>query len=222
MNHLKTQAYKPISSKEAHKSPSEKEDVNLLELATLPGKLATRGLALDEAILATAMMGSMGVFTAVAVPWDEVFPSANLQILSQLEEIEQANTKFFATHNRWPYEMTNGAPHNNVAALVTQDALRFPFSNVSNYRVLLKDVPFDVARDGIRLRHSYGEGGTITQQKAKSSNYNMEVVLLDVPQSVVEQLDEEIDGKITPTRGRIQSRIVGNRVDLVYLANEKS
>lgn len=213
---------RPISSTQGHKTPVRKDDVNLIELVTLPGKLATRGLALDEAILATAMVGSMGVFGVAVVPWDTVFSSEYDQVVSQLEQIEQANIDFYATHNRWTYQMTNGADHNNAAALVTQQALRFPFSNVSNYTPLLNDIPYDIQASGITLRHSYGEGGVIGQRKSSNRGYEMEVVLQDVPYSILEALDIEIDGTANLNAGRIQRQISGKRLDLVYYANPKT
>lgn len=182
-------------------------------------------MAKDEAILVAAMVGSVGTFGAVSMPWDAVLNGVNLvggqpALVTELDQIEKANTEFYRTYNRWPYEMTNGSWAHNAAALVTKQALRYPFSYMDKYDSLLTNVAYNVSANGVALRHAYGKGGRILQRPVtEASPYHMEVVFEDVPLSTAKVVDTQVDGGYDPDHGRVRMEFENGKVHLIYRAN---
>ncbi len=182
---------------------------------------AKAGLAIDEAILVSAMIGSVGLFAAVSVPWDQLNLGGTASVISELQAIEAANASFYAQYRRWPHEMTDGSWASNAAALVTKNALTGAYQQNANYAPLLENVPFEATSQGMTLRHSYGEGGRIVQGPTQKEGYVMKVVFENVPMSRISAIDEAVDGAINPDAGRLQVEArIGGITDMVYYANK--
>ncbi|MDD9912793.1 MAG: hypothetical protein OXR68_06900 [Alphaproteobacteria bacterium] len=181
--------------------------------------IGVMGLALDEMILTGAMVGSAGLFAAVSVPWDSVLMPEKARIMDELTAIEEANSNFHLRYKKWPHEMTDGSGAHNAAALVTTRAMRFPYSNMSQFKAPLKDVPFDMKGKRISLRHGYGSGGRILQQPSDNPAYRMKVTFENMPLSKVREMDIVIDQESNLDRGRLQVDVRNGRVDMVFYAN---
>ncbi len=178
------------------------------------------GLAGDEIVLVTAMVGSAGAFLSVVVPWEAVFTSSSDRAVNYLTQIEQANETFYDLYRKWPYQMTNGAAANNAAALVTKNALAYPHNHMENYKKVLEDGTFDITSKGIELRHSFGQGGRILQKKSKSRFYRMDVVFENMPYEEAKAMDKKIDGKESPNNGRVKLRFHNGQVDVIFKSNK--
>ena len=179
------------------------------------------GLAVDEAILAGAMIGSAGMLAAVAVPWDQVLPmSAEQKMANELVVLEEANASFYQHYRKWPTEMTDGSSTHNAAVLVTRRALRYPFRNMESFAAMLADMPFDIENRKVSLRHAYGSGGTIEQERSDRPGYRMKIVYRNMPSTDIAALDKLIDENDDLYGGRLQAmRGRSGGMDMVYYAN---
>jgi hypothetical protein len=182
-------------------------------------ELKTLGLAVDEAILAAAMVGSVGLFAAVSMPWEAILRSANSRMLNELETIEAANASFRQQYHRWPYEMTDGSHANNASVLATRRALKAPYRNMSGYVPVLNDMVYDISGREVELKHAYGAGGRIVQMPSDLKGYQMKVVYEDMPLSKVKEMDQEIDAAADLNGGRLRADVRRGRVFMVYYAN---
>jgi hypothetical protein len=181
--------------------------------------IKTLGIAVDEAILAAAMVGSVGLFAAVSMPWEAIFSSASSRMLNELEAIEVANVSFRQQYHRWPYEMTDGSFANNASVLVTRRALKAPYRNMSGYAPVLGDMVYDISGREVELKHAYGAGGRIVQMPSDQKGYHMKIVYEDMPLSKVKEIDQEIDAVEDLSAGRLQADVRRGRVFMVYYAN---
>lgn len=185
--------------------------------------LKNAGISTAEGVMAAAMVSSVTIFGAVAVPWKEV---SNTLLVSeaevtanQLVAIEEANQRFYDYYSYWPYQMTNGSPEHNAAALVTAEALKSPYRNMANFYVAYEDGVFDIQSRKVVLRHNMGEGGNVVQVPSRSSKYHMEIKLDNVPYATAKKMDEKIDGAYTPDGGRVRLEFHDGVVDITYFAN---
>lgn len=179
------------------------------------------GLAIDEAILVTAMVGSLGTFGAVAVPWQSVIgTSIGAEGTSQLTEIETANANFYDLYGKWPYEMTNGQAMNNVVVLMNRQALKYPYSRMEDYKAVLTSLPIETTSRGAVVRHSLGSGRVLQRAAPRSSGYAMEIVFEGVPLDVAKGIDAEVDGTEGATDGRVRLVRKGKSAHVVYRANK--
>lgn len=198
-----------------------KHDAALASSAATAASTAKAGLAIDEAILVSAMIGSVGLFAAVSIPWDQINLGGFNAVVSELEAIEAANADFYSQYRRWPHQLTNGSWANNAAVLVTKNALTGPYQDNANFAPLLRDVPFEATAEGMTLRHGYGQGGRILQGPSDKEGYAMKVVFENVPMSRIRGIDEAVDGAVDPGAGRLQVEArIGGVTDMVYYANK--
>lgn len=178
------------------------------------------GLAADEAVLATAMVASLGAFLVVNVPWGNMFSAADA-IQEQLQVIEQANAEFHERHRLWPHQTTSGDWRMNVSALVSPKAMRYPYNSMTSFKNYLSDISKGYNPNGVR--HDYGEGGSVMQRAVSYQGQNyIEVILEGVPLAEAKSLDTKIDGSYDPDNGRVYMIFSeeSDTVDLHYRANQ--
>ncbi len=179
------------------------------------------GIAIDEAILVTVMVGSLGTFGAVALPWQSVLgTSVGAEGANELAVIETANQNFYDLYGKWPYEMTNGQSLNNVVVLMNRQVLKYPYSQIEDYKAVLKDMPIETTSRGLVVRHSLGSGRVLQRQAPRSSGYAMEVVFEGVPLEMAEGIDLKVDGERSNSKGRVQLIRKGKTAHVVYRANK--
>lgn len=176
------------------------------------------GLAMDEAILATVMATSFGVFVAVNVPWGDVFGTST-DIVEELQVIEKANAKFYASHSVWPHQTTDGDWKHNVAALVSPQAMRYPYNIMTAFKNYLPEKNTNAAQ----LTHTLGNGGAIMQRPISYRNADyIEIIFESVPLADARKVDIKLDGAYDPEQGRVYFVFDENEglVNLHYRANE--
>jgi len=184
-------------------------------------KKRNAGIAIDEAILVTVMVGSLGTFGAVAVPWQSVLgTSASATGVDQLAAIETANQDFYELYGKWPHEMTNGQALSNVVVLMNRQALKYPYSRIEDYKAVLKDMPIETTGRGMVVRHQLGTGRVLQRAAPRGSGYAMEITFEGVPYAMAESIDVSIDGEIGRSTGRVQIVRQGKTAHVVYRANK--
>jgi hypothetical protein len=178
------------------------------------------GLAADEAVLATAMVASLGAFLVVNIPWGNMF-SASEAMKEKLQMVEQANAEFHERHRLWPHQTTSGDWRMNVSALVSPKAMRYPYNSMTSFKNYLDDISKSYSPNGVR--HDYGEGGHIMQRAVSYQGKEyIEIILQGVPLVEAKGLDTKIDGEYDPDNGKVymifseESEVV----DLHYRANQ--
>ena len=115
--------------------------------------------------------------------------------------------------------MTNGNGRENAAALVSRQALRYPYRSRRGYKPVLNDIPFDISGRKIELRHAYSAGGVIHQVASDIEGYKMKVIYKNMPLEKVRQLDIEMDGKADLANGRIRAYKRDGKLDMVFYSN---
>ena len=180
------------------------------------------GMAADEAVLATAMVASLGAFLVVNVPWDGMF-SMSSKMQEELLVLEQANSEFYSRHTMWPHETTSGDWRQNVSALVSPKAMKYPYNSMTSFKNYISDMSLSYDPNGVR--HDYGNGGTVMQRPiAYKGNEFIEIIMEKVPLADARKLDAAIDGSYDPDNGRIylvfDEASKGKMVDLHYRANK--
>lgn len=177
------------------------------------------GLAADEAVLATAMVASLGAFLVVNVPWGNMFSAAE-DMQEQIKIVEQANAEFYERHRLWPHQTTSGDWRMNVSALVSPKAMRYPYNSMTSFKNYLNDISKAYNPNGVI--HSYGEGGHIMQRPVsfKGEEY-IEIIMQGVPLAEAKSLDTAIDGEYDPDNGKVYMIFSEetDTVDLHYRAN---
>lgn len=177
------------------------------------------GLAADEAVLATAMVASLGAFLVVNVPWGNMFSGAEA-MQEKLHMVEQANAEFHERHRLWPHQTTSGDWRMNISALVSPKAMRYPYNSMTSFKNYLDDISKSYSPNGVR--HEYGEGGHIMQRAVsyRGENY-IEIILQGVPLAEAKGLDSKIDGKYDPDNGKVYMIFSeeSETVDVHYRAN---
>tara|TARA_R110000868_G_scaffold262401_2_gene521121 strand:- start:101355 stop:101963 length:609 start_codon:yes stop_codon:yes gene_type:complete len=178
------------------------------------------GLAADEAILATAMVASLGAFVVVNVPWEGMF-NASSKMQEKLVTLEQANAEFYERHRMWPHQTTSGDWRMNVSALVSPRAMRYPYNSMTSFKNYISEMSKEYNANGVR--HEYGVGGVVMQRPVsyQGAEY-IEIILEGVPLADARKLDETIDGSYDPDAGRVYFVFdeAENVVDLHYRANQ--
>lgn len=174
------------------------------------------GIAVNEAILATAMVASFGVFVAVSVPWGSVV-STDLKVVDGFKAIEKANIAFFNEYHMWPHQMTDGNEVHNVSALVSPEVLRYPYSVMTHFKNFLPEYKTNASV----VKHHIGSGGVISQKIVEyQGEPYMEVTFKDVPLRAARRIDEEMDGIYDPEVGKVYFTFKdGTEVDIHYRAN---
>ncbi|MFT7144997.1 MAG: hypothetical protein ACI8QY_001055 [bacterium] len=178
------------------------------------------GLAVDEAILATAMVASLGAFVVVNVPWQIMF-SASTQMQEELTTLETANTEFYQRHRLWPHQTTSGDWRMNASALVSPKAMRYPYNSMTSFKNYISDMSKSYSANGVR--HEYGIGGAVMQRPVSYKGHEyIEIILEGVPLADARKLDASIDGDYNPDAGRVYLVFdeTENVVDLHYRANK--
>lgn len=191
---------------------------------TLEWIKSKEGMAIDEAILVTTMVGSLGVMGAVTVSWDSVYTNTfenHKNLVTEMQAIESANVEFFDRYKVWPHATTNGDWSRNVAALADKSAMRYPYNSISGYSNVMKDLKI-VGKER-KVIHEFGDGGRVMQHvvDGRDGQY-MEIIFENVPLKMAKKADEMIDGMYSPTEGRI-SLVVNDskdQINLHYLANK--
>ncbi|MFZ2620083.1 MAG: hypothetical protein WAX89_04340 [Alphaproteobacteria bacterium] len=181
----------------------------------------THGWAADEAILIGAMMGSVGIFAAVAIPWDTALENMGFTELNDLAAIERANEKFYQTYGQWPTQASNGTPLGNAAVLTTGNAMADRTLR-TRFKPMTERFPFDMSSGRPELRHSMGRGGRIWQETSDNPSYRMKVVFENVPYSQAAAMDKDIDNTSTEAdfdTGRLQATVHDGVMNMVYYAN---
>lgn len=180
------------------------------------------GIAIDEILLVSVMMGGLGTFGAVAVPWDSVMGTSTEQkSINELHIIEAANAEFHKLYKHWPHEMTNGKGVDNVAVLINRQALRYPYSHMEDFRSVTQDIMLDIAPNGtLKTRHSLGSGRILQRAAPHGSGYKMEIVLENIPLTTAGEIDKQIDGELSASSGRVFMDIKGNTAHIIYRANK--
>ena len=177
------------------------------------------GLAADEAVLATAMVASLGAFLVVNVPWGNMFSTAEA-MQEQLEMVEQANAEFYQRHRLWPHQTTSGDWRMNVSALVSPEAMRYPYSSMTSFKNHIGDITKKHDPNGVN--HSYGTGGSIMQRAVSYQGQEyIEIILEGVPLAQAKSLDTRIDGAYDPDNGKVYMIFneESESVDVHYRAN---
>ena len=160
-----------------------------------------KGLATDEAILATIMVASLGAFVFVNVPWNSMFSASN-RIANSLEQIEIANAEFHSRHNMWPHQTTTGDWKMNVSALVSQKAMRYPYNTMISFKNYISEMAPKYSQNGVR--HDFGQGGAVLQHPISIHGQEyIEVILENVPLDDARKLDIKMDGEYNPDTGRV-------------------
>lgn len=182
-----------------------------------------KGIAYDELALVAFMVSSAGAFAAVSVPWEAVLKSSGERVVDQLALLEQANSQFYQRYRMWPHEMTDGSPNHNVSVLMTNEVMRFPYSQMRAYSNALDSSKFSLrgAKEDLSLYHSFGDGGRIVQLPKvddKGSEY-LEIIFENVPVGDARKVDSLVDGSFTPEDGRLTMQMSGDNVNLHYRAN---
>ena len=177
------------------------------------------GLAMDEAILAGVMAASFGVFVAVNVPWGDILGTGT-NVVDEMRQIEQANAEFYASYKLWPHQTTDGDWKRNVAALVSPQAMRYPYNIMTRFTNFLPEK----GTNATELVHNLGEkGGSIMQRPVnyRSADY-IEIIFESVPLQEARQIDIEIDGTYDPEEGRVYFVFDETEgfVNIHYRANE--
>lgn len=175
------------------------------------------GLAMDEAILAAAMVTSFGVFVGVNVPWGNLLTDST-QVVAEVARIEKANKAFYMKNKLWPHQTTNGDWKMNVAALVSPEAMRYPYNIMTHFTNYMPEYQTNATE----LRHNLGEGGSIMQRPVTVAGAEyLEIIFERVPLREARKVDTEIDGSYDPEEGKVQLIFDENEgyVNLHYRAN---
>lgn len=179
-----------------------------------------KGLAVDEAILASIMVASLGAFVFVNVPWGNVLGNSS-QLANSLEQIEMANKEFYERHRMWPHQTTSGDWRMNVNALVSPQAMRYPYNTITSFKNYIYDLSPKFSKNGVR--HELGEGGSILQRPITwQGEQYLEIILEDVPVADARTLDKKVDGEHSPEKGRVTIRFndLKETASVHYLANQ--
>lgn len=163
-----------------------------------------KGLAADEAILASIMVASLGAFVFVNVPWGSILSNSS-RLAESLEQIEIANNEFHERHRMWPHQTTSGDWKMNVNALVSPKAMRYPYNTMSSFKNYIYDLSPKFSENGVR--HDFGEGGAILQRPISiHGDEYIEIILEQVPVEDARTIDKKIDGEYNPQKGRVTLR----------------
>lgn len=177
------------------------------------------GLAYDEAILIAVIGAGIGGFTLAVIPWGTMFTGTATQISNQMFSIEIANREFRNRYQMWPQEAGDGTWAGNVAVLATKQAMKYPYNAMSDFKPVL-DLPFDATRDGLVVRHNFGNGGRILQRPVQGiDGQYLEVVYENVPLYDARKVDETVDGTQDADNGRVRLVFEDGKVDILYRAN---
>jgi hypothetical protein len=180
--------------------------------------------AKDELLLASAVSVSLGTFGYFAIPWDTIglgAHSPSAQAAALYAQIEEANQKYFDTYGMWPNEATDGSPAANAAVLMSRTALAAPYANDVRYQPVMKGL-LESHEDGLTARHSYGQGGTITETPLNGSSYRFVIAFDNLTLEQAKALDEQVDGDFSPAKGRLRIVEEDGHVVAKYLANSRS
>lgn len=180
------------------------------------------GIAVDEILLVTFMAGSLGTFGAVVVPWEDISLSGSPQAQASaiLTDIESANTAYKKLYNAWPHQMTNGDSSHNMVVLMSRQALRYPYSTMSEFKPVLPTLKSDLTHDGIVIKHGLSNG-KITQKAApKLSGYAIEITLENIALETAQRIDLAFDGEQNKKGDRVTVKRNGQLAHVTFKANK--
>lgn len=162
------------------------------------------GYSTGEIVLACTMVASVGAAGIAFVPWDGILASNSEQLVSQLEQFENANLAFRSRYQVWPHQATGGDAERAAAALMDQSVLTFPYNSLAvTTEKLLPAKEYKI--EGTHLEHRFGGGGLVKQYAARGADGRavLEVELENVPIQLAREADAAIDGRYDPTSGRV-------------------
>lgn len=178
-------------------------------------------LAKDELMLAAAVGVSLGSFGYLAVPWDGIGgPGAAGQAAALYEQIEKANQAYFDRYGLWPHQATDNTPEQNAAVLMSRVPLASEYQNDRKYQPVMEGL-LDTRDGSVVARHSYGQGGDITNTPLNGGAYRYVVEFRNLTLDEARALDEKVDGGFGPTKGRLRIVERDGTVVAKYLANPR-
>jgi hypothetical protein len=184
---------------------------------------ATIGLAREEIILGTVVVGGIGALGSIAINASGIFASSSQAALHIIEDLESANLKFFKQYGYWPHQVTDGTATANVAVLQNrQFATKVRLDTTRGNQPML-DAALKTANGQAQVLHTAGEGGVVKQiAMGPDSNFRYTIILDHLSPEDARQLDEKLDGKQDPRHGRLTINYTGNRAIVSYKSNPKT
>lgn len=179
------------------------------------------GLAKDELLLLGAVGMSLGSIGYVAVPWGSIGMGPTDHALALYEQIEKANQDYFDKYGVWPHEVTSGAPDANVVVLMSRKALTSEYARSAIYQPVMEGL-IEARVDGLKARHTYGQGGTIAEIPLNGGDYRYVVEFTNLTVAEARALDETVDGEFNPGKGRLRLVEDDGVVTAKYLANPRN
>lgn len=183
--------------------------------------LGVLGLAKDELLLLGAVSVSLGSVGYVAVPWGTLAMGPTDHALALYEQIEKGNQAYFDKYGVWPHEVTSGNADANVVVLMSRKALTRPFAESAVYQPVMKGL-VDVRADGLKARHTYGQGGVVTSVPLNGGAYRYVIAFDNLTIGEARDLDEAMDGEFDPAKGRVRLVEEEGVVTAKYLANARN
>lgn len=203
------------------------------------------GYTIDQTILIVAVIAILITLIIASVGMSLLSRTAGTKLASHMEQVEKANTTFYATHGVWPNSAVASASStiNTASALATADAV------VAAYKDKHQNLLPGFRLDGVNLYHKIGSGGRVLQQEVDLGSVALSdsftkgryyvIEFESVPMSEAKEANSTIDGDDpTEASGRlvVHSAAAGafgcgaastppaanstaNTVDVCYIAN---